>query len=71
MPSLIALLPNSARVMSSSAVVTVTFIIAVCVFLSFFLYHNNRMCLIMIATPARAKVHYILCMFFVYLLFKI
>jgi len=35
MPSLIALLPNSARVMSSSAVVTITFVIAVS--LSFFL----------------------------------
>jgi len=31
MPSLIALLPNSARVMSSSAVVAITFIIAVSV----------------------------------------
>ena len=38
MPSLIALLPNSARVMSSSAVVTITFIIAV----SYFSYYRPR-----------------------------
>ena len=37
MPSLIALLPNSARVMSSSAVVAITFIIAVSV-----LFCQNR-----------------------------
>lgn len=53
MPSLIALLPNSARVMSSSAAVTITFIIAVsfslfsrnkCVFIccTYFMWQNNQ-----------------------------
>ena len=38
MPSLIALLPNSARVMSTSAVVTITFIIAVRILSSYFVH---------------------------------
>jgi len=37
MPSLIALLPNSARVMSSSAAVAITFIIAVSFLVSAFI----------------------------------
>ena len=41
LPSLVALLPNSARVMSSSAVVTISFIIAV----SLLLHWSNDWCL--------------------------